>query len=83
LAKKKKNKTRKISKKAAKAKLEGLNASNLLQNEDISNYISQNPAPDELSVFGKPQDKNRYGSYGLGTKEFDTWGGSGESNKNS
>ena len=47
--------------------------SSFIQNKQILDYLSKNPADNGMGKFGVPQDKYRYGFYGSGTKEYDIW----------
>jgi gas vesicle protein len=39
----------------------------------IREYLKQNPVKDLISSHGLPQSKYRYGTFGLGSMEFDAW----------
>ncbi|MCP1318110.1 hypothetical protein [Halomonas sp. 707B3] len=39
----------------------------------IKQYLSRNPLPDSVGPMGLPQSKYRYGTYGLGSMEYDAW----------
>lgn len=40
---------------------------------EIMAYLARNPLPDPIGPMGVPQSKYRYGTYGLGSMEFDSW----------
>ncbi len=40
---------------------------------EIKAYLARNPLPDPIGPMGVPQSKYRYGTYGLGSMEFDSW----------
>ncbi|WP_206478158.1 hypothetical protein [Halomonas sp. KRD171] len=43
------------------------------QKQLIKQYLSRNPLPDSVGPMGLPQSKYRYGTYGLGSMEYDAW----------
>lgn len=46
---------------------------NISDKEIIKRYLAANPAPDSMGKFGVPQSKYRYGTYGLGSMEYNPW----------
>ncbi len=46
----------------------------LVSDPQIRSYLERNPVREEMGKFGVPQDKYRWGFYGHGTMEYDSWG---------
>ncbi|WP_159820280.1 hypothetical protein [Colwellia sp. 20A7] len=41
--------------------------------KDIAMYLAENPVVSQTGIFGVPQDKYRWGSFGVSSMEYDSW----------
>ena len=62
-----------ISPQSAGELLTVIQETKMISNNEIKDYLDKNTIKDDLGKFGLPQDKYRWGFYGSGSMEYDTW----------